>query len=63
MKTDVVIKQHSILSLPVQDKRCPDYDDDCKKVPDPYCCFFDCENKFKGGQAKGYCPLIHSSLW
>jgi len=37
---------------------CPDYDDDCVRVPDPFFCWMGngCLER-----AKGLCPLIHTS--
>lgn len=63
-----LVEPQSILSLPVQEKRCSDYDEDCLPfTPEEAwnCWIGSCVFIEKIGQwvyteqADGYCPIIH----
>ena len=43
----------------VINKRCPDYDEECKEVPNHLACFMGNLRCVKLGTAMGYCPFIH----
>jgi hypothetical protein len=56
----------TLFDLSVQNKRCPDYDEDCLTFnkEEAFSCWIGWENIIDGktyycDQAEGYCPIIH----
>lgn len=58
MKEEIEIQTIDVGSK-TTDKKCPDFDDECKDVPNHLACFMGDLRCVKLGVAKGYCPFIH----
>lgn len=61
-----LVDSATILALPVQDKRCPDYDESCHcfTPEQAWYCWIGTEVEINGKwyyteQVRGYCPIAH----